>query len=410
MKDALPCYLSNVWPVDGGPGARTNVLRRVVVCVGNVSAGYTLKNRLAAPVGFVDTAAHITSAGCIARVNSGHDDTELRGFVFQLQFEIGESPVGNSSALPMTDLCLNALTDTTELFDSNAALSVVRLSDDLLTDDVVDVVLESGLFAFNLTQFTLGRLRAFVLQVGTTMCECAANLIDLCAAEVVAIRSCGNLDDAHVNTNEVGNVGLIRLFNKAGRGQVKLIVNKAQVGLSDLALHQFKLVFTRLKGQLQPAINRPDRNLFLADLPRQDVVVKLDCAKRQKGAFDLLVDLVGLRNLGFAPDNYAGVESRERFARIVVCDLVQRELSEYFRFPCALRQPVATGISKFNRLFERLSLFIRNNQLDLGRELHIGNYTPTAWYSQVFNTGGGANSSVAFKRQSPLRKDYGNSY
>ena len=154
--------------VDNSPGARTNVLRRVGVRVGNVITRGTPKGALVWSVCLVCVAARIARPGSVARVNQDNRHTGQARLVSNIGTKLVKGPVGMSCTLRLFDRY--PLAYASEIFKGDTALGVLSLFHDMLRDTVIRVCLETSLAATQFPQFALSGLSPFALQVAATMC------------------------------------------------------------------------------------------------------------------------------------------------------------------------------------------------------------------------------------------------
>jgi len=154
-------------------------------------------------------------------------------------------------------------------------------------------------------------------------------------------------------------------------------------------LQKFKLALTGDERDFKSPINGPNANELLIQLPGQNTVIVGDSALRRKGAFDFLVELVGISNLGDTSDCDLSRQAKE-VPDIVIGKVVNFELTKGFVFPGHLADVITSGIGLLKGLPKGINLFVIRLQFDLRRKFHLYEYYSTNVLEWQIQKGEGA--------------------
>jgi len=327
-------------------------------------------------VGLLTVAALIAGATRIARVDCDEEDTVELGLVRQEGPQLVECPSAHLRTLAFAEP--GPAADPRQLFDGDPASGVFGACDDLLGDDVV-LVLTEPLFAIpNPPQRTAGVAPRTALVVASYLLpEGSTGAVVLhphglhrVPGETFTIGCRGEVGDPQVNTKKIGEVLRVQGFNVAGGVQEEHSVDETQIAFALSSTEQLSLPRTTREGDLDTSLDGPDANDLLVHLPGHQAVVVGNATLGTESPLRLLIDLVGVGNLGDGTDGGLGREPK-RLAPLMVAEVVESVLSESLGLLGSRTQPVAQGIRRNQGTGKKLRLLRRRKQLDLGDELHI---------------------------------------
>lgn len=316
-------------------------------------------------VRFIGMATLRTFTGRVTGIDKGHRHAcELR-LVGQKHTELGEGPAMQNGTLrtPSPD----PLANVGQFFQHNRLLRASGVLNDLLRDYVIRMCGETGLPARQFAQFALCAASLLLLQLGPQAAMAMPNALDGSAAVLLSSAGNGNLGNAQVHAQKAVNIDGFRLIYIAGCGEVEKALVQDQVRFPLAGFQQRNLARASFKPDLKATFYGPYRDSI--GFPRQDAVIEGDRPVRPERPLHLLVQLVGIAD--FADASHGNLSGQpELIPRIGVSQLVQSELPEGLRLPCAGADPVAAGISRVERFGERREGFRRGGKFNLGGELH----------------------------------------
>lgn len=350
-------------------------------------ASETLKMLLRFPVCLLTVAALIADAACVARIHDNQTDAFLFGFVAQESPQLEERPVAH---LP-THFSVKAgsVPYSRQIFNGQCLSRCSGITHNLFRDVVIRVANEPLLALRCFLQATFCRLRTALLQAPPVLSQLLAKRLDFLARIRFAFRSGSYFNDSQINpqhaTFRIGR----RLFYVARRQKKPFAFDQNQITFPLPCLQKRRLTLTANKGNFDAPCRRPNRNLPFVELVSQDAVVVRNRAKWLKSALHFLIEFVGVRDFGHTSNN----DLRTQFKSLTsanVSDFVKRELPKGLIAPSQLRQIIASGVGDLQSRFQRLRLFRRGLQLELGNQLHnfkySKNYAVTATNNVVLRT------------------------
>lgn len=267
------------------------------------------------------------------------------------------------------------ITDTAEVFDSDTAPGAFGLLDEVLTDAVVYIALETLLPARKLLEPTLSAASANRLQDSATLFVPLSFGVDVRPAMLFAVRVRSNVFDAEIHPERFVHVfgrkiSCVGFFDIAGRQQVERPAVIYEVALTLLILHQAALALSHRNRNTLTSAERPDAHLtFVKVIGKHPTIVGKPTANRE-AIPRVRVGLAGIGDLANRPDGYLRREV-EAFSGVVVDELVDAVLTKRIGFPRLATNPVARLVGTLQRLEQLRVLLLRGQQFDLGSQSHF---------------------------------------
>jgi len=295
-------------------------------------------------------------------------DTRQLSLVSQQLAQFAKGPLTVSGALIGPNRC--PVTDARQVLKGYIPAGDFRLLNNALADDVIRVLLEAPLAATQPLQLALGASGSDFLQGATQTFVVLARALHLFTAKALTVAVRRQIDDAEVYPQHVFQFTGRRLLDVAHGEQVERALDQYKVTLALPRPEQFALALAAHKRQAQPTVNGPDANLSLVHVPAENTVIVGNAARRLEGALRLAVQLVRVGHLRDATDHHLRRQRRERLSRRVVRQLVKVVLAERPRLPRLFTQPVARGVSRFQRALQGVRLALVGLEFDLCYQLH----------------------------------------
>lgn len=259
--------------------------------------------------------------------------------------------------------------DALQIFKGDTASSVFGLYNNSLGNAVVDVGSKPSLLLGTLNKQSLGRLRAFGLELTPEFGMAFAKPVDLSARVNSAIGVGGDIHDAEVDTQELSRVAGRQLINLAGLEKVESTVSVNKVGLAEKVLEKLYLACPGNKGDSKPPASRPDGYRVVGYLPGQDTFVIGDAAAPVESALDSTSDFVSISHLRQHPDHDLGCKTKAA-AQVIVKQVVQIILAECLCLPGPFTDIVGGIVHRLQRIQQGIVLLRGRGQLDLCYQLH----------------------------------------
>ena len=290
-------------------------------------------------------------AAAVAGIDRDQQNTCQRSLLAQKGAKLMERPTAQSGTLLFPNRY--PVVDALQLFQGDAALGAFGLGNDLLQDAVIDVSSKTSFFATELFELPFGAARALLLQFRAQRTSAIANLVDLPSRQLLAIGGGGDGFDAEINPKKVLYHAWLRVRNFARRSNVELAFVVDQVRLAMLGLQQFFLALPGRIGDLEPSRCGPDAHPIRLEC--QDAGIVADGTLPGKAWLGFLVQFISVGNLSQDVYDYLSSQ-REQFFRLVVKQLMERELRENLTAPGLFAHPVAAGVCLLHRLQQCLAL------------------------------------------------------
>lgn len=307
--------------------------------------------------------AGVARSGRVTRVNESDGQGRRLRLVGHKSAELKECPV---SQLPshLTIEAVASLPNTRQGFKRECLTRGKRRLNELFADAVIDVSLVIRRSPRHAVKVTLGALGSLALQKGAdTLCAAAAGFHGLARIRTAfAVRRQGH--DAQVNAENPVRLHEGRVGQVDGREQIEVAADKGEVAFSLLEGEKPALIVPAHERQAQTAINRPDGDFALVNVPSQDTVIVGNRAVGLERALNLLVEFVGVRDFGIAPDNDLRRQVKSGTGRRIR-SFVERVLAERLVRPRPLADAVTRGVGAGKRLFQGFRLCFGDDQFDL---------------------------------------------
>ena len=314
-------------------------------------------------IGFIAVTALGTRSTRISRVNKVDGYASLLCLVSDKAFQLVKSPIAHlPSHFPIKTV--GPLSDIFKVFQSECLAGKKCRLHKLFTDNVIDVLAKARGFQSYLLQGASCPLRAALLQATTVGADASAQSLDCCARIGMALAIRRKLYYAEVNSKYAVGFDKQRVWNADRCHQVEVAIDKSKVSFALTESKKPTLIRPAHKGQFNPSVNRPDRNLPFVDVPFENTVIKGNCACRLKCALSALVQLIGVGYLTNAPDNYLrGKPGGSPLCRILT--FVERELTKYLIVPNPRAQAVTHSVCGNHSALQGIRLVRSNDQFHL---------------------------------------------
>lgn len=317
-------------------------------------------------VGFIHTGAGRTGPGRIARVNQQNRDAGSFGFVADQLSQLVERPVAVPASLRATN---RSLADTAQIFESDCPASVLRLLDKPLADRVIGMLLKTCLLPGQLLEFASGRPGLFLLESATAMLKNAPISLNVCPAEIPAIRIGGEIDNPQIHPENSLHLHRPGCFYVTGNEQIKLPFDVTQVTLPALTPQHFQLPRPGREADPLTTVYRPDRDFLPFQMVRKNAAVKGNRSMGLEPAPGFAVHLVSICHFGDATHNDLRRQLKQAPC-VSVGQFVQSELAKGFVVPRLITDVVADSIRPFKRFAQCIRLFRRRKEFDLRSQFH----------------------------------------
>jgi hypothetical protein len=369
----------NVWPIDCGP--TPDFQRSVGVCIVGVPAGHTEKLCLAFTISLIDRSALRASSRGVARIDEPNRDTRSLCLVQDKALQLVKRPTVQTTAPPFTNPYPDK--DTTQILQSDPASGALCSTNYLLRNYVVRVANEALLFALSSPHQPLCAFRALLLQFAPKTNIASPVIVDGRSGESFSVRCVGNSHEAKVNADPLKSLILLLVWNVNGRKKKPFFVSVNQVSLAALEGKKFSVVVAANERDLLTTGQCPNTGKALIHVPRQDAEIVRDRTILSELSANLVVNLVGISNLGVESNDHLSRE-RKLISEGSVKRFMQIVLTKLFNLPCQFTETITSFIGhlqsaqKFIRLVGRWLKFNLRGQLDanpLSQYLKQCNYT-----------------------------------
>ncbi len=330
-------------------------------------------------IGFVAVTTRGTRSARISRINKNHGDTCSPCLVNDKLLKLIESPVTH---LPthffrfcIPSKAVGSLPDTCQVFQSKCLTRKKCRLHKLFTDVVIEPAGVSPRLPAHLFERTLCPLRPRFLQGRTMGANTAASRFDTFARVSTPFAIRGYLHNAEVNPKYAVRDNQGRVGNAHRYHQVELAVNKGKVSLALPKGEKPALILAADKGQFQPTINRPDRNLPFICIPVQNAVIIGNRAVRLKRALGTLVQFVSVGYFGNGTDNYLRGQARSGTLGGILA-FVQGILLKNLVLPNPCAEAVTNGVCGLHGALQGIRLFARDDQFNLCSKFHYIDIIP----------------------------------
>lgn len=337
-----------------------NVLGGINICIRDIATVWTTE---VLAFSITNTLAHIADLACIAGVDRKKKNTIKPGFVFKKGAKLRKCPRVMFSPLTLPDS--GSFSDVGQVLNGNPHSKVSGLFYNALTDRVVGNSGESTFSALKPFQKFSASLRAFALNGATHFEKLVSGCIQLIGTKRRSIGKHSNVGHAKVHTDKGFNVLNILFgdFNCLEKIELTFLCHKVCFPFDIWK----KLFIMADKGNLQPAVNRPDRGGL--SFIRENAGIVGDSSKRLKRTLLSPVKFVGINHLTDAAYEHLSRKTGS-FLKIMINKVVSLELIENFLIPDNLRNVIANCIARFHGSQKRFSLFLCWYKFNLESEFH----------------------------------------
>lgn len=203
---------------------------------------------LALPIGACAMTAFRTRLAGVPRVHRDHGDTGSPRLVTDERSELRERPARK----PISCLSApngNPVADTLEILQRDAASGALGLGDDCLRDPVVLMAAKSGFLLGDPFQFLLRPFGSLLLESLSLEVVLAPDIFDRLAAVLGPVAISGDIGDAQVNSEEIGDRHWGCVRNVHGDDEEPLaVLPQHEIGLPPGQRHAFTLVTSQDEG------------------------------------------------------------------------------------------------------------------------------------------------------------------
>lgn len=346
-----------------------NVASCVGIGIGGKPARLTRELVACGPVLFADAATRRALPRRVARVNKLHRHSEKPALVSDFRLEIGERPRVQHAAL--LSVSSDPRSNAPQIFQGNSALRAFSNTANLFGNNVIYVAHKSFFSATKPPQYPISRSSALSLKPLTLPPAASANTGNPAGiTESLPIGTLGEIDQAKVDAKPSDRF-LFSFFRNVHRYvEIPLTVAHNQITFAFRKLKQFALTFSTDKWNMfEPSGNRPNAHGRGGKLEIKDSSVVRNTAVLAEIPLNLLVQLVGVGDLGVQPDDNLRGEC-ELGSNPFVKEPVHGELPELLLFPAQFRKPIGSVVCHFQRLAQRRRLFGCRQKFNLHSQFH----------------------------------------
>lgn len=212
--------------------------------------------------------------GAVPRINEDHRNTFALGLVEDKPLQLVERPRAEKIALTLSKPY--PVPNPLEIFKDDSGVGAFSVGNNFLTDAVIDIAREAGLFFTTLLQKALGRFGAFLLKLSSELSVSSALVFDGAAGVGLPGACSRNIRYPEIDANKVLWLKLGRLGDIANLVEVKSPLAQDQIGFAPAVFENGKLPVTTDEGDLATTAKGPDADKFVFHSPRQNAAVVSD--------------------------------------------------------------------------------------------------------------------------------------
>ncbi len=329
---------------------------------------HTTESCLSGPAALVAAAADAAGSAGVAWINQEYRHAPKRCFIADKLPQLPEGPIALPCALRLPNRYPKA--NMRQLFQRHSPRGAFGFRNKSFADNVVCMRLKAVLPAAEGLQSPLGASCANRLKRGAASSVPLAAVFNRCAAERFAIAIRGKVDDAKIDTQNAINLIRCRFVNNTDRKQVPPALSVDQIAFTLPRLQQEHLALTGNKWNGLATIDCPDRSgLFLRPKGENAIIVG-NAAVLGVAVLCLAIQFVAISNFSKAPNNQLSRQARVSLDT-VVDHLLKIVLAKGLRLPRHAADLVTRGIRLFKGATQRIRLFRRWKEFDLGYNLHL---------------------------------------
>lgn len=287
------------------------------------------------------------------RINQDKMDTGEFSFVFHFGSQIVETP--RMLLAPLWLLNPYPITDSFEVFKSNAATGAFSLLNNLFGDHMVDISGKPRFFLPTFLKQAFSGLSSFRLKFLSKSGMSGSKVIDAAPRKMFAVAVSCNIDNAQVNAKKV--VGLaFRWFGHFDTNiEIELPVAVNQVSLPACSADVQVPVIAENKGYINSAFQCLDID-SIGKLEFPEPVVVNDSAMWFEFMVFLFIALAGISHFTYSPDSHLG--SKPKFLTDgIVAKTMQTYMACCMLLVCYTGNIGASSIERFHS-FEKLLLLL----------------------------------------------------
>ena len=335
-----------------------------------MTAGDAGEHALTRAVGFINRVANRAFPAGVSWIHEYQGDAKLFCLVRDKGPELSESPV--VEFVPMAASGLNPVlaSDTPEFFEGDVGLGALRCRYYSFADDVVRVLLEPSLLAFQTVKFTFRGFGTVLLKVGSAVRVAAAHFLDLAPAIAGSFGVKGQVDYAQVNSQDAFGFDVAGIGNVADACDVPLAVDQHQVNFTFAMFQQGPLSITADKRYRLASTQQPNRDHVVFLEAEDAVIVGLRGVGTEAACLGSGPNFVCVSDLGGAAHNYLSRKIELGFY-IIVEQFLKVVLAEGFLSQTFSSNPVARVVAGIKRSLQEKGLLWRGLQLDVCYKFHI---------------------------------------
>ena len=369
---ACPCHCRlrrprDVWHVDRCPTENTNVLSRDMVCQARETADHIGESGLIKTIAFIDTTTPGAGTAGIPRVYQGHGNSYPSCLVFDERSQLKERPAMQRGSLTLSNRYPSA--DALEVFQSDSTSSALSMFHDTLADRVVHTSGKTRFLLGSLIQSAFGRLGSLGLQLLAKPTVAIAHIVHLRRGVHLPIRIHSDVCHSHINSDHVGDVDGLGLFNLAARKQVELAVNQSEVGFSMPEAQEIVLPGATYEGYFLATAQTPNGDLSFRHPPIEDSVIVGDGSVLLEPASLPVIQFIAISHLADAANHYLS-RQREIGSCLSIGKFLQLILAKGSFIISHLADSIAGSIRCFQSFAQQLRLSLVGQEFYLGSQFH----------------------------------------
>ncbi len=330
------------------------------------SARQTSELRLRAPTSRVYGATPQASRARVRWIDRHERHTDKRSLVGDVRPQLVKRPSGMLRSLTLVNRY--PLADALEFLKGYAASGAFGLLHESFADPMVLDCAKTCFLSCDSFEFAFGTLRALRLKSLTVQVVALPDGFNSVPGMELTVRVNRKVLDAKVATEPSGELRLQFVRHLNGHKEVELAFPQYEVRFASVVGQERPLALSADEGDSGTSTKNPYAYCF-PDPCKQSRIVR-DRAQRSKGSLDLVVKLVGIRNLGIAAHDHLRAKVGELISGFLVRELVKLVLLECLKFPRSAGQPATSLIRSTDRRRKQRGLLLRRKELYLYRQFH----------------------------------------
>jgi hypothetical protein len=192
---------------------------------------------------------------------------------------------------------------------------------------MVDVFGKAAFLTRQLSQATMAAECAEPLQLVSEASVSVAHVSDRLAGVDFPIAIGCDVGHARVDPKHVINIEEVKFLDLARYQQIPIAAMEQQIAFTLASGKHAPLTFAAHEPYRLSPEERPDRNGRIGQSKREDAVIVGNRGKRAKGALGLLVELVGIADLGKRTHDHLRRQTK-LLAHLLIAQLLERKFAE----------------------------------------------------------------------------------